>query len=192
MKLLILDGSVSPKDRLNPTYRGTYRAHPLYDDSRTDEHEINQMFRWFIEEGGELGVVHDPRMALTYAELCNKHFPSKHFEVIEVVLGKGGSSAGGKFLGFDLSQGYNNSLIFGGLKTKYPPNTHDPVDVLWRVVSSFFAPQLNKYGLFSDFDTASFCLDSMIALQSLKDNMFEGDDLAKFKVVGIYLLSVRI
>lgn len=28
-----------------------------------DEHEINQLFFWFLEEGGELGVVHRLRRA---------------------------------------------------------------------------------------------------------------------------------
>jgi hypothetical protein len=187
-KILILDGPRSPHRGHNLAYRGTYRSHPSYCDSLPKDHEVNRLFMWYLEEGGELGVVHDLSKALRYAELCNECFPSRHFEVVKVTEGEVLPNPKWEFLGFDLSQGYNNSLLYWGLKSKQSFDRNNPVDVLWQVVSRFFAPQLNEHGLFSNIDAASFCLSSMIALQSLKANMFEGDELAKFHVVGIWLV----
>ena len=151
-----------------------------------ENHEINKLFGWFVEEGGELGVVHDVTKALRLAKLCNEHFPPRNFEVVQVVHGESIPARYGSFLGFDLSHGYNNSLLYWGLKSDQFLDEEDRVGVLWRVVSRFFAAKLNENGLFSDFDLAALCLRSLFALQSFKDNFFEGDDLAKYQVVGVW------
>jgi hypothetical protein len=188
-KFLILDGPRSPHQGQSPAYRGTYRGTPPYCDALPKDHEINELFMWFVEEGGELGVVHDVTRALRFAKLCNEHFPTKTFEVVEVVDEENIQNLSGSFLGFDLSHAYNNSLLYWGLKASQSLDDDARVGVLWQVVSRFFAPQLNRNGLFSDFDLAALCLRSLIALQSLKDNLFEGDDLAKYQVVGVSLVS---
>jgi hypothetical protein len=187
-KFLILDGPRSPHQGQSPAYRGTYRCTPPYCEVLPEDHEINELFMWFIEEGGELGVVHDVTKALRFAKLCNEHFRPRHFEVVQVVNGQNIQTTSGRFLGFDLSHGYNNSLLYWGLKPSRPLDEDARVDVLWQVVSRFFAPQLNENGLFSDSDLAALCLRSLIALQSLKDNLFEGDDLAKYELVGVCLI----
>jgi hypothetical protein len=146
---------------------------------------------WFVEEGGELGLVHDVTRALRFARLCNEHSPTRNFEVVEVVDGENIQTFSENFLGFDLSHACNNSLLYWGLKANRSLDEDVRVGVLWQVVSRFFAPQLNKNGLFSDLDLAELCLRSLIALQSLRDNLFEGDDLAKYQVVGVYLVSER-
>jgi hypothetical protein len=55
MNLLILSGYRAPRTAAYPQYRDIYRAHPNYLDSVPREDEINQLFFWFLEEGGELG-----------------------------------------------------------------------------------------------------------------------------------------
>jgi len=72
---------------------------------------------WFLEEGGELGVVRDLSNALRFAELWNTRLkPEDRFEVVEVVDGDANPKGNGYFLGFDLSSGYNNSLLSWGLR----------------------------------------------------------------------------
>ena len=59
MNLLILNGASYPTCSPNHHYRGTDRKVPTYCDALPRDHEINQLFRWFLEEGGESGVVHE-------------------------------------------------------------------------------------------------------------------------------------
>jgi hypothetical protein len=144
---------------------------------------------WYLQEGGEIGIVHDLDKARRFAALCSRCFTTKQFEVIEVTDGHSSPCLAGDFLGFDLSQGYNNSLLCWGLETKAPAMNDEPVQVLWKVIARLFSPKLNANGLFSDIDEAVTCRRSMIAIQALKENFFEGDDLAKFKTVGVYRVS---
>jgi hypothetical protein len=97
MKLLILDGHSFPNPGRNPAYRGTDRARPTYCDSFPDEHEINRLFFWYLDEGGESGVVHDIQKAERYAELLNFQFRDTSFEVMEVVDGNDMPSGYGRF-----------------------------------------------------------------------------------------------
>src|SRR5271155_3695158 len=103
MNLLILNGRRSgyPSPASNLAYRGTYRAHPTFCDALSPDHEVNRLFAWFLEEGGELGVVHDLDKARRFTELQNRCRPDRHFELVEVTQGKTPSELGGKFLGFD-------------------------------------------------------------------------------------------
>jgi hypothetical protein len=187
--LLILDGAIDT--RYNPLYRGTYRAHPTHCDSVTDDEEINQLFLWFIETGGQLGVVHDLSKALRFAELWNARLPeADRFEVVEATLGNNPPLTIGTFMGFDLSSGYNNSLLSTGLELSTALNKlPEPIRNLCALVSVHYAPLLNRQGLFETFEVASSCLRSMVALQDLSPNLFEGGDLREFRPVALYTLT---
>lgn len=211
MKLLILNGPRDPRAAAYPRYRGTYRAHPTYCEALQEDHEINKLFLWFLEEGGESGLVHDLSKASRYTELLNLHLSEfkpgfAHFEVIEVTDGDTPGYAEGRLMGFDLSAGYNDSLLWWwGLATQpraapsvgQPGNTSPgmstfpkPILVLDGLIHRFYAPQLNRNGLFQTPTTASECLGAMDALQQLCPNFYEGEDLrAAFCVVGVYLVS---
>ena len=190
MNLLILDGPADPRPGRNPFYRGTYRAEPTHCDDLPDDHEINQLFFWFLEEGGELGVVHDVQKAQRFAQLWNGRLtPSDHFEVIEVTDRDNAPATEGTFIGFDLSSGYGNSLLVAGL----PPIT-GPVDLpkpileSYELISRNFRPQLNRNGLFESIETANLCFRKMTALQQLSPNFFEGGDLGDFEPVGLFAI----
>jgi hypothetical protein len=187
MNLLLLNGPSSPELGRNPHYRGTDRAHPTYCDSLPKQHEINRLFFWFLEEGGESGVVHDLEKAKRYAELLNLLVKEQSFEVIEVVDGSATPGCGGQFLGFDLSLHYNRSLLQWGFKSL--PGLHTlpgPIHELCELLNRYYGPQLNGSGLFETYDVATSCLRSMIALQTLSANLFEGGDLERFRVIGVY------
>lgn len=49
---------------------GNKRTHPHHCDQLPDSHKINQLFFWFLEEGGELGVLRNVDKALRFAELA--------------------------------------------------------------------------------------------------------------------------
>ena len=194
MKLLILDGYRDPRLRGHcPPYRGTYRAHPTHCDELPDHSEINQLFFWFLEEGGQLGMVRDLGKALRFAELWNARLKEEHpFEVIEVADGDAPPESGGHFIGFDLSSGYNNSLLSWGLKLSVATNQlAEPVRDLCDLLRRHYAPQLNGQGLFQNYEAASGCLRSMTKLQGLSPNLFAGGDLREFRPVGLYTVASR-
>ena len=210
MNLLILDGPRSPAGAAHLHYRGTYRAHPTYCDGLPQDHEINKLFLWFLEEGGELGLVHDLTKSSRYAELLNLHMPKfvprfTHFEVVEVSDGENPPETKDQLLGFDLSAGYNNSLLWWWGQTTEPraslPSARampltttlpEHIQALYDLVHRTYAPQLNCNGLFKTLDIASECLRVMDALQQLSPNLYEGEDLlANFHVVGIHLVPPK-
>jgi hypothetical protein len=59
---------------------------------------------------------------------------------------------------------------------------------LLRLVREHFQPLLNANGLFADGATAEFCLACMMALQRVRPNLWENDDVV-FDVVGLSLIS---
>jgi hypothetical protein len=191
MSFLILNGARDPRPGKNPQYRGTYRSHPTYCDEVPDNHEINTLFFWFLDEGGELGVVRDLSKALRFAELWNARLPEgDRFEVVEVTDQSTPPESSGKFIGFDLSAWYNNSLLSSGLK-QFPgvSQLSSPIRELWDLVSRYYAPQLNGQGLFQTSEAASLCLRSMTALQDLSPNLFEGGNLRDFQPVGLHVVD---
>lgn len=190
MNLLILDGPRDPRSSNNPQYRGTYRAHPSHCDNLSDDQEINKLFFWFLEEGGESGVVRDVTKALRLAQLWNARLKENRFEVVEIADGDMHSQSSGIFMGFDLSAGYNNSLLSSGLKQFLGVNQlREPIRELWDLVSRHYAPQLNGQGLFQTLEVALLCLRAMTALQDLSPNLFEGGNLREFRPVGLYRIA---
>ena len=192
MKLLILNGPPDPRPGHNPLYRGTERAHPSHCDSLPHEHELNKLFFWFLREGGETGVVQNLQKAMRFCELWNDRLTDeKKFEVVEVTNQNQRPEGTGRFLGFDLSFGYNNSLLRGGLR--FPAGSSQvPVRVRQELelISRSYAPQLNNNGLFERTDVALSCLRSMTELQASSPNLFGGGTLKEFEPVGVYVLPL--
>jgi hypothetical protein len=190
MDLLILQVR-TPID--SPVYRGTDRATPYYCDDLGDEHPVNKAFFWYCSEGGELGLVHDlvraRELVLAYRQLR----PSQHYEILAVTK-EDVPPIGGKIVGFDLSAGYKYSLL--GWKLEIDRDSHDlPADdeywlihPILRLIKEFFQPQLNSNGLFDNFAVAKFCLGCMIALQKIRSNLWENDNV-RFEVVGLWEIS---
>ena len=192
MNLLILNGARDSRAARYPQYRGTYRAHPTYVDSAGSDDEVNRLFFWFLEEGGELGVVHDSVNALRYAALLNERSDgTRRFEVVEATNGDADPQAGVEFLGFDLSAGCNNSLLWwwGTEPPMYSDALPAAVRELGNLIHRCHGPRRNKHGLFQELQIASECLRSMDALQQLSPNLYEGESLQSgFEAVGLHLI----
>ena len=193
MKLSILNGPRAAG--ASQTYRGTYRRHPFFCDTVPSDDEINRLFFWFIETGGELGVVSDLPKARRYTELLNANTNAEglkgNFELVEVT-DVPPEKAPGQFLGIDLSSGYNSSLLWAGLRS-YIENSTDPVwDVLlpsWMEFKQLYSPKLNRYGLFEAEEHAKSCLRQAVLIQDEFPNFFEGGDLDEFIPTWIYKIA---
>ena len=130
-------------------------------------------------------MVDDLAKARRFAALWNKQ-PSRpgDFEVVEVTSWKEAPETDGEFLGYDLSAGYNNSLLRTGLKPVVKPS--DISDSIWR---QCYAHRLNDADLFQTSQQASQCLEAMAKIQDVYPGFFEGGDLRIFEVTGLYLVS---
>lgn len=191
MKLLILNG---PRDWRSDDfhwYRGTYRSHPTYCDPCGDYDEINKLFFWFLKEGGELGVVRNLDNALRFACLWNtRSSESKRFDVVEVTDGAELPVNNGRFIGFDLSAGYNNSLVSSALgpsirSSRIPKEVKESFEITRRN----YMPELNNDGLFNNLQSAAACLESLVSLQCACPNLFEGGNVERFQPTAVYILK---
>ena len=191
MNLLILSGPASPSPALSAAYRGTYRAVPSHCGEVPDQSEINELFLWYLNEGGEEGVVHDRVKAVRFATLWNERLARDQlFEVVEVTDDNEPPQGAVVLLGFDISSGLAGySLLAEGLSVRAAPGTM-PVAIweLWNLLARSYGPKLNANGLFPTNDDAAMCLRSMTALQSLCPDLYEGGDLHEFRPIGVHLL----
>jgi hypothetical protein len=190
MKLLILEkgGSESP----GSAYRGTERSHPFHADGFPEEHEVNRCFNWFISEGGELGVVHDLEKAITLVRMYRRFGLQPELEVIEVTDGTEPPGVGKALLGYDLSAGYNISLL-AGLTLKQQARGRVPElsahrTAIWHLaeLADLEAMRyLNGVGLFSSPQEAARCLVYFDSIQKLNPGFYE---IGHYSVVGVFLV----
>ena len=193
MDLLILKKSLGPSVNDLPAYRGTERGHPVHFGNLPDSHVANELFFWFVEEGGERGVVHDLKKAKQLVELLNLFGDTVFYELVQVgteravVPGKGG------FLGFDVSAGFNNSVIRRVLlqqQRKDSPKASSAEEcAVWelsRLHRQFFSSRLNDHQLFNHHDDAEFCLQTVRALNTLRPSWMEGTNMAEYAVASLY------
>lgn len=204
MRLLVIGEPVGkgiPKKR--PVYRGTYRDRPYYCDQFGEDHEVNRAFFWFIQNGREetandLDIVQDLGRAREIAAVY-KRYAGQEFEVIEVTLENEEPSAGEQFLGYDLSRGFFNSLLWYGLDICYDrmggwdserADLLRVIQPLVCLVEHYFKPRLNANGLFDDYKTAKWCLDCMTSIQTICPDWFESGE-NNFEVVCLHKVKVE-
>ena len=172
-------------------YRGTGRMRPPHGDDLPEDAEYNRMFFWYCEEGGESGVVSDFSRAQRLTDLLHSELGRSEFELIEVTRVGEKPCVGGKLLGHDLSCAWSSSLLSWGLFMREVGASDLPSAIvdLVELVESHFAPLLNHHGLFTDEESARFCLRSMMALPSLSPGLWENDEASDFEVVAIFKVS---
>ena len=186
----------------NGSYKGTYRDRPHYADEFPDDHPVNQAFFWSIQKDPRLSeeeVELDAMRNLTKAKgliATYKWHTGEEFDLVEVTRGNEQPEAGGEFLGFDLSRGIFNSLLWYGLEVCYQqPGAWDAeredilrlIQPLVCLVEAYYKPRLNANGLFED---AQSCLDCMTSIQTIGPDWFESGE-NNFEVVGIYKISTE-
>jgi len=189
MNLLIVDGPFGYNN--NPMYRGTDRSPPRYHEELDPSHPVNRAWIWLAEETSG-GVVRDLVKAREIVDSYRHLVPPEPLEIVEVTRGKSDPTTKGRFLGFDLSHGFSNSLISGGISPEAGDgldginsnsDVRRPLQPLLRLMGEFFTPRLNAHRLVDDYDTAYFWLQCIIALQTVQPGLFEFGD---YEVVGVW------
>jgi hypothetical protein len=121
-------------------------------------------------------------------------------EVIEVTRGKAEPEVGGEFLGYDLSVGYDTSILSGGLDMEGIDNSDpripgDPynnslVSSLFKLLGKYFRPLLNAHGLFDSYEDAVFCLRCSSAIPYVSPESFDQQETRgrepHYEVLGIF------
>lgn len=204
MRLLIVGEHVGKGiDEERPIYRGTYRDRPYYCDQLGEDHEVNKAFFWFIESGREhadsdLDFVSDLSKA-TSLVLAYNCYSGKEFDLVEAIIGDEKPLAGEEFLGYDLSRGFFNSLLWYGLDICYRQTAGWDsaredllrlIQPLVCLVERYFKPKLNANGLFDDYSTARWCLECMTSIQTICPDWFESGE-NNYEVVGLHRVKVE-
>jgi hypothetical protein len=190
MKLLILGHNLNPKRRHIP-YRGTYRSHPTYCRQVSEDHEVNQAFLWFCQEGGESGVIHDLNRAKSLIRTYHQISPPQEFDLVQVLEPGDSPVSGSEQLGYDLTKGYSFSLLSWGLdfSSTHLDRPRESLKHLLKLLSEHFRPKLNTFGLFDTASEAQFCLACMMALQDCYPALWE-DSSSVFEVKRLFLVPV--
>lgn len=173
-------------------YRGTCRERPPFATSLPADGEYNALFSWYCEAGGESGAVNDVAKAVRLTQLLRQALDRKEFELVEAVRAGDSVRLGGELLGYDLSCAWAYSLLSWGLDLSVAITREElPVAVrnLLALVEAHFKPLLNEHGLFRDERIATFCLQSMMALQAFRPGLWENEDSSDFEVVAVFKVA---
>jgi hypothetical protein len=183
-----------PRD--NPNYRGVSREIPSYIGDLPETHEAN---RFFLEKISEVlfrsAAIDDYNFCTEIINRYRKLSPPQYFEIIEITEPGQPPIHGDKFYGFDLEYKYHHSLIcmallpehdyrkaleeFQGFRSIFP---------FFKIVIRYFHAKLNEFGLFHDINTASECLDALMALQRVLPGLFENERFI-FRISGIWKVN---
>jgi hypothetical protein len=177
-------------------YLGLDRPSPGYIGQLEDTHAVNQTFYRYLYEADDFGFLQDlnfcEEMVKTYRSLK----PPQRFDIVEVTTNNELPVANpAKFLGFDVACVYRISLLSWGLELDREPSSNIGSEdlicsllPLFKLLRVHFQPQLNENGLFDDYEVAAFFLQTMMALQKARPNLWEGDD-CHFEVLGLWQLA---
>lgn len=181
---------------LPPEYRGTHRWAPCYVEKVSANHPANCAYFLFLELKSKDGLLHDLAKARQIAEAYKTLIPPENYEVIELTKGKSvPENSGAVFLGFDLSHEMGDSLIPALTLVhkrdgdrSWKKGVANEIIIFHRLVKEHFRPKLNKYILFDEYDTASFCLDCMMAILNLSPQFYE---VGEYEVISVYKVGVE-
>jgi hypothetical protein len=186
MPLFILGGNMLGA-RGAVGYRGTYREAPPHSDVLREDSEYNRLFAWYCS-AGQCGV-EDADRARRLFSLLRSQVGRGDFEMVEIGGVRDEPRIGRELLGYDLSCAFYYSLLSWGLDLReIQQATELPAAIkeAGALVEAHFKPLLNEYGLFSDQQTAAFCLRSMMAMQALSPGLWESEEASEFEVVAIF------
>lgn len=183
----------------NPGYHGTDRPPPAYREDMAPAHPVNRSWQWLAGLQSDGCGVENLERAREVVTAYHQLTPPEDVEIIEVTRGDAIAEVGEVFLGFDLSYGFGNSLISGGV-------THDAVEArryyeelpaqdatrtlspLVRLMGAYLEPHLNSNRLIDNYDVARLWLECARAVQTLKPGFYEYGD---YEVVGVWSVSAE-
>lgn len=188
--------------RAPKNYRGLERYAPHYIERVDDDHKVNLLWDKYIHTSNLSSIISDLDLCWEVVGAYSELDPPEEFEIIEITTdNESPLTKQNTFLGYDLvTSGLGSSLLSYGLKIYYDAlvdrweNKLSADDSYWiikplvQLVGEYFQSQLNENVLFDDFDLASYCLECMMALQTIRPNLYEGEGTT-FVVAGIWLVE---
>src|SRR5690606_6024399 len=184
-------GKTFPGQQKN--FRGTGRSRPRYQEALDKTHPANESFLWYSREMHEMGedaLVYDLEKARLLVTRYRQLSPPQFFEIIELTFEDTPPGVSEELLGYDVSDSYN-SLLELHLSSPALENPEQQDEGFRRIVpllellKRYFQPLLNENGLFETYEIANFCLDCMMALQTLRPGLYE-DETHEFFVIGLW------
>ena len=193
MSLLILGEAF--RDAV-PGYRGTYRFTPSYQDDLPKDDIVNQTMLQLIFEADDALELHNIEFAFDCIKVLNQYEAYERFELVEMTEGDSMPMYNGTFLGYDLSTGYYSLISWGlNLDDFSLPTIEDQQLLMMRpliqLTQAYFQPKLNVNGLFERIDDARFCLDCLMAMQSIKPGIWENEEVT-FNVVKLWKVPTSV
>ena len=155
-----------PFDFANPMYRGTYRVEPPYWQQLPPESRYNTLALWYEAETERRGWAEDLEALEELMNLATRVVNRAGYDILAVGAEFEGHQPR-RFIGYDLSWRFRDSLLVGGLDFSFLQKIVDefalsppPADVrrLIRIVQNEFRPLLNRWGLFDERAHAEGCL----------------------------------
>ncbi len=189
MKMLVLGKSMT-EHQLGGKYFGTYRIEPTYIEEAGPTSSVNELWRWYVNQIGDGGALSESHLEKA-RELIREYAKlGKDFQLIELAPDAHALCVG-RFIGFDVSLHSGYSPLSWGLT--FHPRTAEhfnrglpkPITLL---IERYFQPKLNEYGLFQEFETATFLLDVIRALDEFSPGWFESY-LDEFEVVAVGIIE---
>lgn len=178
------------KDYVGP-YMGTFRSGPYHVDSLSDDHIINQLWRWYNKKENENGLDNSD-LIKAYQLIREYKIIGQAFGIVEISNHKD-HLINGHFIGYDLSFLNYQSMLSWGLifNKKSESERKDGYFNLFKLIEIYFQSKLNSYGLFEDYETALFFWKVTLEINKIKPNSFEWY-LNEFQVVAVGLLPEEI
>lgn len=184
MNLLIL-GKKLGSSRTN--YLGTYRDSPSFHEDLSEHHPVNQLFLKYLASTDEHFVLHDEQLAQALVTEFN-NLLNNQYELVEVSFEKFTDNKD-KLLGYDISTGFYSLLSWGLEFDRDEKEADEQTELgiakpILRLIEAYFYPKLNKFGLFSTYEDADFCLKCLYTIQKCFPNLLENNEVI-FRVIGI-------
>jgi hypothetical protein len=179
----------------NPNYRGVAREIPSYIGDLPETHESN---KFFLEKISEVllrsAAIDDYNFCTEIINRYRKLSPPQYFEIIEITEPEQLPVYGDLFYGFDIEYKYHHSLISMALIPEHDYQKSleyedfRSIFPFFKIVIRYFRSVLNDFGLFNDINSASECLDALMALQRVLPGLFENESFI-FRISGIWKVN---
>lgn len=190
-------------------YRGTFSDVPTLGTFAPGAGTANEeLFRVFMDlhdryPDDELPLIHDLDTAIHMTGLLARYEPGHQYEIVELTAHDAKPEIGRRLIGYDVSIGYNLSLVWIVFIAYEAPPEGAPIEGEWPeelkdirpfidLMYAYFCPKLNADGLFSTFADAEFFLRCARAQNHFHPDLWESRTLLEeFEVVGFYEVCIH-
>lgn len=183
--------------KISSTYWGTDRGCLSFAGNFDLNHPVNQACLSYIENSNECGILSDLALAQNLVQLYESYNAGK-FEIFEITHNLEKPYTDAKFIGFDISNCTITSCLVSGLQLSITPEnlaeyeykeTYLHIEPLIKVIEKFFKPQLNQYGLFSEYNIALQCFECLKSMEWCMPNYLGIHEDDNYEVIGLWRVN---